>query len=92
MTWVDFISFICMLVPIGIWPFNVVKLETISYAYATNITLQFMLIYVFTGPGGSPLMDYLLERTYLRMHLHLLQIEVIRSWYAGHFHQKSALT
>ena len=83
MNWVGFISFICMLVAIVLWPFNVVKIETICYAYASNITLQFMPIYVCTGPGGSPLMDYLLQRTYLRIHLHLLQIEVIRSWYVG---------
>ena len=81
-----------MLVPIGLWPFNVINLETNYYACATNITLQFMLIYVCTGPGGSPLMDYLLERTYLRIHLHLLWIEVIRSCYVGHFPQKASLT
>ena len=81
-----------MLVPIGLWPFNVEKLETISYAYATTITLQFMPIYVCTGPGGSPLMDYLLERTYIRIHLHLLRIEVIRSCYVGQFPQKASLT
>ena len=78
-----------MLVPIGLWPFNVVKLETIYYAYVENITLQFMRIYVCTGPRGSPLMDYLLERTYLRIYLHLLQIEVIQSCYVGHFPQKA---
>ena len=81
-----------MLVPIGLWPFNVVKLEMIRYAFAANITLQFMPIYAYTGPRGSPLMEYLLERTYLRIHLHLLRIEVIRSWCVGHFHQKAYLT
>ena len=81
-----------MLVPIGLWPFNVVKIETICYAYAVNITLQFMLIYVCTGPGGSPLMDYLLERTYLHIHLQLLWIEVIRSCYVDQFPQKVSLT
>ena len=70
-----------MLVPIGLWPFNIVKLDMNYYAYVANITLQFMLIYVCTGPGGSPLMDYLLERMYLRIHLHLLRIEVIHSCY-----------
>ena len=88
MNWVGFISFICMLVPFGLWPFNIVKLETICYAYASNITLQFMPIYVCTKPGGSPLMDYLLQRTYLRIHLRLLWIEVIQSWYVGHFNKK----
>ena len=81
-----------MLVPIGPWPLNIVKLDTIYYAYAANITLQFIPIYVCTGPGGSPLMDYLLERTYLRIHLHLLQIEVIRIFYVGHFPKKTSLT
>ena len=76
-----------MLVAIVLWPFNVVKLETICYTYASNITLQFMPIYVCTKPGGSPLMDYLLQRTYLCIHLHLFRIEVIQSWYVGHFHQ-----
>ena len=81
-----------MLVPIGLWHFNIVKIETIYYAYAANITLQFMRIYACTWPGGSPLMDYLLERTYLRIHLHLLWIEVIRICYVGHFPQKASLT
>ena len=81
-----------MCVAIVLHPFNVVKLETIYYAYASNITLQFMPIYVCTKPRGSPLMDYLLQRTYLRIHLHLLRIEVIQSWYVSHFHQKASLT
>ena len=55
MNWVGFISFICMLVAIVLWPFNIVKLETICYAYASHITLQFMPIYVYTKPRGSPL-------------------------------------
>ena len=92
MNWVGFISFMCMLVAIVLWPFNIVKIERICYAYASHITLQFMPIYVCTKPGGSPLMDYLLQRTYLHIHLHLLRIEVIRSWYVGHFHQKTSLT
>ena len=81
-----------MLIPIGLWPFNVVKLETNCYAYATNITMQFMLIYVYTGHGGSPLMDCFLERIDLHIHLHLLWIEVIWSWYVGNFHKKTSLT
>ena len=40
--WVGFISFKCMLVAIVLYPLNVVKLETICYAYASHITLQFM--------------------------------------------------
>ena len=48
-----------------------------------------MLIYVCTGPGGSPLMDYLLERRYLGIQLHLLHIEVIRSCYVGPLPSKS---
>ena len=92
MNWVGFISFICMLVAIVLWPFNVVKLEMVCYAYASNIKLQFMPKYVYIEPGGSPLMDYLLQRTYLRIHLHLLQIEVIQSCNVGHFPQKESLT
>ena len=79
-------SYVCLF-PLD-FGLKVVKLDMNYYAYATNITLQFMLIYVYTRPGGSPLMEYLLERTYLCIHLHLLRIEVIQSWYVGHFHKK----
>lgn len=62
------------------------------FSYAANTTLQFILIYVCTGPGGSPLMDYFLQKTYLHIHLHLPRIEVRWSCYVGHFPQKASLT